>query len=683
MSCAGSYDKAEEDRLIDDLYSGNFSRFLNPKGLELKKLYNTDPASFYYIGLTLKKAKVRSDDKRIYEESARAYFEYALEKAPTPYKKLAEDELYDLLSNEEKLKRLEKKLALAETAHEDKSIIEKLMAEQQRILFLSGNIQKMVQPLPLYLSDQKFEADIIEALKNIEKDKAGLKALYGDVFFDICEARQLVFNSLFKEAWLIFKPLIQNENDPYLEYRMVLSDLGKAALSGSNDYASDVLVFENQLNFFEKKSNKNSDYKVQKYMYAFYAARIRLKMGGKENVDKAVLLFKKAQNYAPKTYDYDVALWYVLDIQKTRAFPVFLDELCAGVTTWKNPTIYEDLISYACVKLVSSKDWQSLEKLQKAIANTKLDAAKARHAYILARSDSLSKEKSENLYLEAYKKDNSGFYYRAMAAYHLGFPLVSSPYGKKYTRKSNSELSDEDSITILNGFVKYKLYAQLYNKIVLLYSKITPEEAVFFSQAAAEHGYYSESMRIMSFAVNSAGSEFSEDHLKFIYPRPWLDSVKKYSEKYSLPEYLLYALLRSESYFKADVVSHAGAIGLAQLMKPTAADIAHRLKIDNYSLNDPDTNINFGAFYLSDMIRRNGGKIMHALFSYNAGPNVVKRWVRQAKDLPADLFLESLAYAETRGYGRNVLATAVIYGHLYYGKNYAETIKELFFDIKK
>ena len=189
-------------------------------------------------------------------------------------------------------------------------------------------------------------------------------------------------------------------------------------------------------------------------------------------------------------------------------------------------------------------------------------------------------------------------------------------------------------------------------------------------------------MKVISFAVNSEGSQFNEDHLKLMYPRPWPESVKKYSAEYNLPEYLLYALLRSESYFKPEVVSHAGAIGLAQLMKPTAADIARRLKLETYDLNNPDTNIRFGAFYLSDMIRRNGGKIMHAVFSYNAGPNAVKRWVRKSGGLPMDLFLESLAYSETRGYGRNVLAAALIYGYLYYGKDYSKIIKELFPDIK-
>ena len=41
---------------------------------------------------------------------------------------------------------------------------------------------------------------------------------------------------------------------------------------------------------------------------------------------------------------------------------------------------------------------------------------------------------------------------------------------------------------------------------------------------------------------------------------------------------VFYALVRSESFFDAKVVSSAGAIGLTQIMDFTGADIAKRLK---------------------------------------------------------------------------------------------------------
>ena len=215
VSCAGSYDKTEEARLIEDLYSENFYRFLKPQPLELKKLYNTDPSSLYYIGFALQNAKVRASDKKIYDASARAYFEYAVKNAPMPYKKLADDALYSLLPNEEKLTRLEKKLALPEAIQLDNKLDNQTIREEiQRLLFLSGNFKKMEQPLPEYLNAQKFDAEIIEGLKNIEKNKNELKGC-GDDFFNILKARKLNFESRFKDAWIIGWFSLMQEELPY------------------------------------------------------------------------------------------------------------------------------------------------------------------------------------------------------------------------------------------------------------------------------------------------------------------------------------------------------------------------------------------------------------------------------------------------------------------------------------
>ena len=59
------------------------------------------------------------------------------------------------------------------------------------------------------------------------------------------------------------------------------------------------------------------------------------------------------------------------------------------------------------------------------------------------------------------------------------------------------------------------------------------------------------------------------------------------------------------------------------------------------------------------------GRVMPAIFSYNGGPTRYRRWERDHGNLPADLMLESLPYAETRQYGRNVASAALAYAALY------------------
>lgn len=94
------------------------------------------------------------------------------------------------------------------------------------------------------------------------------------------------------------------------------------------------------------------------------------------------------------------------------------------------------------------------------------------------------------------------------------------------------------------------------------------------------------------------------------------------SATYQVPEALLKAMAKAESEFDPNAVSHAGAIGIMQLMPSTAANLG---VTDPY---DPKQNIMGGAKYLSQLLRAfsaysNGLEL--AIAAYNAGPDAVKK----------------------------------------------------------
>lgn len=99
----------------------------------------------------------------------------------------------------------------------------------------------------------------------------------------------------------------------------------------------------------------------------------------------------------------------------------------------------------------------------------------------------------------------------------------------------------------------------------------------------------------------------------------WLDEADKVGDKYSLPKGLYRELIRQESQGNPDVKSPKGAIGLAQLMPSTAS----MLKVNP---SNPEENLEGGARYLSDMLKRFGGDVSLALAAYNSGPERVKRY---------------------------------------------------------
>ena len=52
---------------------------------------------------------------------------------------------------------------------------------------------------------------------------------------------------------------------------------------------------------------------------------------------------------------------------------------------------------------------------------------------------------------------------------------------------------------------------------------------------------------------------------------------------------------------------------------------------------------------------------MLATAAYNAGPHRVKSWLKDAKPLPADVWIETIPFKETREYVKSVLAYQQIY----------------------
>lgn len=95
----------------------------------------------------------------------------------------------------------------------------------------------------------------------------------------------------------------------------------------------------------------------------------------------------------------------------------------------------------------------------------------------------------------------------------------------------------------------------------------------------------------------------------------WIDQIETAAARYGLDPNLLTALVWTESAFRPDAVSPAGAIGLGQLMPGTAAGMG----VDPH---DPVQNLDGAARYLREQLDR-FGSVDLALAAYNAGPGRV------------------------------------------------------------
>jgi soluble lytic murein transglycosylase len=154
------------------------------------------------------------------------------------------------------------------------------------------------------------------------------------------------------------------------------------------------------------------------------------------------------------------------------------------------------------------------------------------------------------------------------------------------------------------------------------------------------------------------------DDLSTRFPLAHKNFVTEGAHKQDIEPAWVYAVVRQESAFIADAYSSAGAMGLMQLMPRTAKQVArqqkHRLK-NTAELLNAQTNIKLGTAYLRSVMNKLDNHTVLATAAYNAGPHRVKQWLPEGTSIPADIWVETIPFNETRKYLRRVLSYTVIY----------------------
>jgi len=160
----------------------------------------------------------------------------------------------------------------------------------------------------------------------------------------------------------------------------------------------------------------------------------------------------------------------------------------------------------------------------------------------------------------------------------------------------------------------------------------------------------------------------NRERWEIAYPRPFWDDVQSFAAERELDPYLVYAIMREESGFRADVESWANARGLLQLMLPTANDMAAltgRGSVTARQLFDPEINIELGTMFmrrLADIFDAHPGLV---IAGYNGGQGNVRNWLNARGEMPFDLWVEEIPFAQTRNYVKRVSMTYWVYQWLY------------------
>jgi soluble lytic murein transglycosylase-like protein len=197
-------------------------------------------------------------------------------------------------------------------------------------------------------------------------------------------------------------------------------------------------------------------------------------------------------------------------------------------------------------------------------------------------------------------------------------------------------------------------------------------EAIY--QAIAEAGFAHTALQFAT--THGLGVKNGEKTLEFRrleLPRAYWPEVTQLAKETGVDPYLILAVAKQESTFRATVKSHAGATGVMQLMPKTAAWLEEKDPDippgTSSHLTSPLNSIRLGANYLEQMIARSGGNLIYAVASYNGGPGNVDKWRKQFPTNDLDQWIENIPFSETKDYVRKVLGYYMGYHSLYPAPN--------------
>ncbi|MBO7175466.1 MAG: lytic transglycosylase domain-containing protein [Spirochaetaceae bacterium] len=496
----------------------------------------------------------------------------------------------------------------------------------------------------------------------------------------------------------------------------LLVDIGKTCLYGTNRLVEVAQFLDESLDEIQSESPSYVAFYLN-----FYAGRLYDKGLGTGN-KKALEKFLAAMEAADTPAQYDNALWYYFSTQLKISSSEAEAAMKEYIHTIHDATYYSDFFETLILRYFTERNWSGVLKSLILIRDYATQEVVSQYAYLAGRlvqlglvdlknfsvadlqaiidskvasevieEDATEAEGEEDLILQdavsqglfsiAYGTGGE-LYYRLLAATQLDYSPAVVRQSLYQTKVLDEFVPEQNLETLLEGLMVFDLPDYIYPVWKENSSKISLEMAqrvASFLSLYGVHQYSAQGLRLMSNAIFHADTQTTREMYQLAYPRLYSQEIATAATDYNLPEYLIYGLIRSESFFDAAVSSHAGAVGLAQLMPATAGDIARKLKMEDFDLQDPGTSVNFGSFYLAELIGRLDNSIIDALYSYNAGITNVRKWKRLFPDLPPDLTVELIPFTETRNYGKKIVSASAVYGDLYFEIPHKAIVEKILF----
>lgn len=276
------------------------------------------------------------------------------------------------------------------------------------------------------------------------------------------------------------------------------------------------------------------------------------------------------------------------------------------------------------------------------------------------RGDSASKATAQQIYRKLAQTSDD--YHNLLAKDRLGERYNHQPYDDQPTASDLRRL--DQNIHFNRAFTLRRInanptYTNREWNWAVRQAYLQHDDGLLLAAAKRAHdmGWYDR-------AIYAADRTTNKHNDTYRYVTPHKTNVVSHSYNAGIDPAWAYGLMRQESRFVTSARSHVGAGGLMQIMPDTAKLIARQMgeTYNPAALNEMNTNIRYGTFYLSMIQGQLSNNPVLATAGYNAGPNRARRWQPDYQSISADQYTETIPLLETRDYVKHVMTNATHYG---------------------
>jgi soluble lytic murein transglycosylase len=499
----------------------------------------------------------------------------------------------------------------------------------------------------------------------------------------------------YRDALAGFHSSFEHDERLFFRYTDLFNDLGRAYYSGGSYEAGTALFLDWEAKAAASATDSDGTLREFRYLCLYYAGRMRRATGKR---DLAAEHFTRAVELAPDTLQKDACIWYLIEMGFGQNTGTGIELLEKWADRWHDGDYFADLYDRVAQWAASTNNWRTLLDLFPTIERGRSGLTRAKYAYLIGRvmeeglvssgDGRLSNRTPQSFFAIAYNENAAPYYYHETHLYYrtlAGLKLGKEPEFIEKPQKTEPYTIITKEGQFLEGFFTYGAakYASVW---IRDYTDTLPlEELRELGRRLEENSLWGEAIRLCTIYMKRPDFVLTAKDIALYFPCGYEELVTRFAEEYRIGRAVLFGLIRSESIFIPDIISRAGAGGLAQLMPQTALETARiiaqqggpdYIADDTVDRANPETNVHIGVHFLRSLMDTQATPL-NALLSYNGGPTRVRRWAR-ASSLPPDLFMESIQLQETREYGKKVLACAILYNYFYFSLKSDALVADIF-----